>query len=92
MPFLEVETLRALLAARTPQADAIVARTPDGRLHPLCACYHARTLPLVTRQLQKGRFALHTLLEQLSDVRFVDLPAGPLRNVNKLSDLHAGSW
>ena len=87
MPFLEVETLRTLLAARTPAADAIVARTPDGRRHPLCACYHARTLPVVIQQLQKGRFALRTLLEQLSDVRFVDLPAGPLRNVNRPVDL-----
>lgn len=87
MPFLEAETLRWLLAARPPEADAVVAKTPDGRLHPLCACYHARTLSVVTQQLNKGRFALHNLLKQLPEVHGVDLPTGPLRNVNRPADL-----
>ncbi|HMB89606.1 MAG TPA: molybdenum cofactor guanylyltransferase [Rhodothermales bacterium] len=89
MPFLAVEVLRTLLAARTPTADAIVARTPDGRLHPLCACYHTRTLSVVREQMEGGNRALHALLNGLPQVLFVDLPATPLRNVNRPADLHA---
>ena len=87
MPMLDAETLRTLLAARTPAVDAVVAQTPDGKRHPLCACYHTRTLPVVTQQLATGSRALHALLDQLPSVFFVDLPPGPLRNVNHPADL-----
>lgn len=87
LPFLTEESLRTLLASRTRQAHAVVARSPDGRLHPLCACYHRRALPAVTAHLAAGRYALYALLEALPNVRVVDLPAGPLRNVNTPADL-----
>lgn len=87
MPFLTAGVLHALLEARTPEAAAVVARTPDGRLQPLCACYHRRVLPLVEAHLAAGRLALHALLDHLKNVQYVDLPAGPLRNVNRPSDL-----
>ena len=87
MPFVTPEALQALAAARAPDVDAVVARTPDGRLHPLCACYHQNTLPTVEAHLAAGRLALHALLDHLKNVCYVDLPAGPLRNVNLLSDL-----
>ena len=38
MPFITPVVMQALLAARGPNTEAVVARTPDGRYHPLCAC------------------------------------------------------
>ena len=87
MPFVTADVLQALAAARGPETDAVVARTLDGRYHPLCACYHQRTRPLVEAHLAAGTLAMHALLDRLKNVRFVDLPAGPLRNVNRVSDL-----
>ncbi len=90
MPFITPEVLQALLAARGPDVAAVVARTPDGRGHPLCACYHQRTVPVVEAHLAAGTLAMHALLDHLDKVKYVDLPAGPLRNVNHLSDLAEG--
>ncbi len=87
MPFLTPAVVQALLAARGPDVEAVVARTPDGRSHPLCACYHQNTLPAVEAHLAAGTLAMHALLDRLKNVSFVDLPAGPLRNVNRVSDL-----
>ena len=87
MPFVTAEVFAALLAARGPDIEAVVARTPDGRRHPLCACYHRNTLPTVEAHLAAGTLAMRALLDGLKNVRYVDLPAGPLRNVNRVSDL-----
>ena len=87
MPFITPEVLRALTAVRGPKVDAVVARSPDGRLHPLCACYHQNIVPVVEAHLEAGTLAMHRLLDGLDHVKYVDLPAGPLRNVNRLSDL-----
>ena len=87
MPFLSAHVLHRLLAARTQTADAVVARSGDGRLHPLCACYHRRTLAVVEAHLETQRLALHALLDALKTVCVVDLPSGALRNVNRPSDL-----
>lgn len=86
LPDLTPEVLRTILAARTSDADAIVARTPDGRLHPLCAAYHRRLLPSAEAHLADGRRALHDLLGAVH-TREVPLPAAPLRNVNAPGDL-----
>ena len=88
LPFLTTAALRTLLAARSPDADAVVAETPDGRRHPLCACYRRRILPAVEAQLAAGAFALHALLEKAA-VLYVPLPEQPLRNVNARADLAA---
>ena len=86
MPQLTAGALRTLLAARTPEADAVVARSPDERLHPLCAAYHRRTLQTVEAHLAAGRFALHAVLEHLA-VHSVELSTTVLRNVNTPADL-----
>ncbi len=87
MPFITQDVLRALVQARTPETVAIVARTPDGRWHPLCACYHQQTVSIVEEQLNQGIYALHAMLERLDRVAFVDLPSDPLRNINHPTDL-----
>ncbi|MDX1546289.1 MAG: molybdenum cofactor guanylyltransferase [Rhodothermales bacterium] len=86
LPFLTPAVLQTLLAARTRDVDAVVGRTPDGRLHPLCAVYHRRLAAVAATRLRSGRRALHGLLAAIRAAP-VDLPAGPLRNVNRPADL-----
>ena len=87
LPFVTVAVLKSLLDARTFEADATVARTPDGRLHPHCACYHRRVLRIVDEQIERGELAFHRLLGRLSKVRIVDAPQAPLQNVNYREDV-----
>lgn len=86
LPYLTPAVLRTLLAARTQDFDAVVGRTPDGRLHPLCAAYHRRLAGVAAARLCTDRRALHGLLAAIRTAP-VDLPAGPLRNVNRPADL-----
>ena len=87
MPFLTSAVLHTLLEAREAGVDAVVARTPDGRTHPLCACYRTTLLPVIEMQLHQKALAMHALLHRAKNVTFVDLPTGPLRNVNRIADL-----
>ena len=91
MPFLTPEALEAVTRARAPGLDAVVARTPDGRLQPLCACYHTSVLPVVAARLRSGRRSMRGLLERLGAVRVVPLPEAPLRNVNRPGDLRGSA-
>lgn len=86
LPALTADALRTLVAARSDDADAILAVTPDGRRHPLCACYHRSIASLIAEQLARGHYAMHALLDRLS-VREVVVSAEALRNVNTPSDL-----
>ncbi|RMF52790.1 MAG: molybdenum cofactor guanylyltransferase [Bacteroidetes bacterium] len=87
LPFLTEAVLRTLLAACRPGVDAVVPRTPDGRRHPLCAAYATTVRPVVAEQLAAGRRALHALLDRLEAVHLIDVPAAPLRNINRPDDL-----
>lgn len=87
MPFLTDAALEALRAACSDDVQAVVARTPDGRRHPLCACYQERILPMVDACLRGGNQALMALLDALPRVRYVDLAPDALRNVNVATDL-----
>lgn len=89
MPFLTAEALDAVTRPRAHGLDAVVARTPDGRTQPLCACYSAAILPVVEAQLRSERRSMHGLLERLGAVRVAPLPEAPLRNVNRPGDLKA---
>ena len=86
MPFLTVEALRKLLEARTEDAEAVVAVSPGGQRHPLCACYRRSVLAQVEAQIENKSYALHALLDQLRTVE-VALPAEVVRNINRPSDL-----
>ncbi|NBC16337.1 MAG: NTP transferase domain-containing protein, partial [Bacteroidetes bacterium] len=58
LPFVTPGLLKRLLSHRTPTAKAVVPTTPDGRIHPLCAIYHRRLLPIVQAHLDAGQRAL----------------------------------
>lgn len=87
MPFLTSDALRLLLDVAGTTTDAVVGQDADGRLHPLCACYHRRTLPVVTERLAQRQLALTDVLASFQTVRTVCLPSGVLRNINRMRDL-----
>lgn len=56
MPLIEPEVLESLWRSVRDDAQAVWPRTPDGRVHPLCALYHRRAAARVTAALDAGRF------------------------------------
>ena len=87
LPFLTPEVLGALLSARDDPEHPVVACTPDGRRHPLCALYPRSLRSVAGELLEAERLAMHGLLRTSGPVREVPVPHEPLRNVNARSDL-----
>jgi molybdopterin-guanine dinucleotide biosynthesis protein A len=87
MPHVTPDGFRALLTARNASADAIVARSEDGRRHPLFACYQrTQALDAIQHNLSEGTLALHALLDRLA-VREVAVASRVVHNVNRPRDL-----
>jgi len=87
LPHLTTGVLEHLLSARHDSVDAVVARTPDGRTHPHCALYRcAPAARAASTLLASNRRAFHALLDRLT-IRIIDVPALPLHNVNRPSDV-----
>lgn len=87
MPHVTPDGFRALLRARTASADVIVARSEDGRRHPLFACYRReRSLQSIRHCLSEGEYALHALLDRLA-VCEVAVSSRIVHNVNRPHDL-----
>lgn len=87
MPFLTPGCLLELMAEASQDVDAVVARGPDGRIHPLLACYRSSILPTIERCLKGRSFAMKTLISNLRRVRYVTFQDDTLRNVNRPKDL-----
>ena len=87
MPYLTPDILQQIVTARFGDVKAVVARTPEGRLQPLCACYRSDILPIVEEQIRNGRLSMHALLDAIGEMQLVDVPEGPLRNVNRRDDV-----
>ena len=87
IPYVTPDVLWLLTDARSTDTAAVLARTPDGRNQPLCACYSAVIRSVVEEQLSAGRLSMSELLGLLSPVRIVEVPGAPLRNINTPSDL-----
>jgi len=87
VPFVSPDVLRSLVAECAPGVAAVVPETDDGRLQPLCACYHASVLAVVEAHLLEDRLAMHDLVRHLDPVRTVPFPAGTFRNINHPGDL-----
>jgi molybdopterin-guanine dinucleotide biosynthesis protein A len=84
LPNLDWRKLRELMAtaAEDPDADAVVPVDERGRLHPLCAVYHRRTLPTWEAALGNGTLRLQTVLEGLRVRRLLQADSRWLTNVN----------
>lgn len=87
MPYATPDGFRTLLHARDAPAHAIVARSADGRRHPLFACYRrTRALDAIQHGIAENSYALHALLDRLA-VREVAVPSRIVHNVNRPHDL-----
>ncbi|MDX2179869.1 MAG: molybdenum cofactor guanylyltransferase [Bryobacteraceae bacterium] len=76
MPTLSVEIIARLAAV---PGDCVVAETPDGRMHPLCAVWPKKLLPLVQDALDRD---LRRVLDALREIDIVRLPIDRLVNAN----------
>ncbi len=86
LPFITSELLRRLLLERSDDPDAVLARV-DGEPQPVCALYHRRIIAAVEDRLEGKTHSMKGLVDRLPQVRFVDVPAAVLRNINRPSDL-----
>jgi len=87
VPFVQPDVLRSIANARAPDLRAVVPETDDGRLQPLCACYHVSALPIAEAHLCEGRLKMHDFIRALDPVRTLAFSAETFRNVNRVEDL-----
>ena len=81
LPFFTRELGQAMLRAFREGADCLICRDETGRVHPVCAIYHRRALPVVTGQLQVGDFRMMHLLANLKTDYF-PVTAAQMQNAN----------
>lgn len=82
---------RLLDVAVTTGVDALVPKTPDGRLQPLCAVYAKQARAPLARALRDGR---RKITDALDSIRWEAFPVdqiSPFVNINYFSDLHSFS-
>ena len=53
-------------AAEGGDWDTVAVRDARGRLHPLCAVYHRRCLPLIQRALDSGEYRVLSAFDRLN--------------------------
>ena len=88
LPLVNVTALRGLLdaAAAEPDSDAVIPVSPDGRIHPLCAVYHRRSLPAWERALAARTLRVRSVLDTLRTAFVPQADGRWLTNVNTPAD------
>jgi molybdopterin-guanine dinucleotide biosynthesis protein A len=82
MPGITRQILLDLLyRAETTSADCVAAAGSDAEPEPLCAVYHRRCLPAVSRALRDNRLRMKTLLAELGAETMPVAPSA-VANVN----------
>lgn len=82
MPSLTLEILLDLLRhAAVSRGDCIAAAGRSGEPEPLCAVYHRRCLPVVTRAIREKRLKMRRLLAEL-EAELVPVDPATVANVN----------
>ena len=88
MPLARASHVAVLLeAAASGSADAILPRTPDGRLQPLFAVYAKTALVPLERALSRGT---RKIIDALDGLHWIEVPVpdgNAFANVNRPSDL-----
>jgi molybdopterin-guanine dinucleotide biosynthesis protein A len=84
MPLIRPDVLKAIANGVRGGLEAVWPRTPDGRLHPLCAAYHKSAATAVSRALDQGRFKVRDAFDPAA-IAIVDV--AELFNVNTPEDL-----
>ena len=87
MPGLTRDDLAALLAAASAHdGDCVVAVSPGGRRHPLCAVYHRRCLPAVSEAVSSKRLKMMDLVATLRPLIVPLNDPAHLGNINTPQD------
>ncbi len=69
MPAITADLLRLLLLrAETAQRDCVAATGPYGQPEPLCAVYHRRCLPALTRSIRDKRLRMRDFVKEIGAV------------------------
>ncbi|MFS0654300.1 molybdenum cofactor guanylyltransferase [Bacillus sp. 179-C3.3 HS] len=90
MPFIRKETAQMLVTYCSPQVDAVVPQI-EGRLQPLFALYHRRSLLFMKECLEENQLAMINLLQKLQvhivSEEELDVSPNEFHNINRRSDL-----
>jgi molybdopterin-guanine dinucleotide biosynthesis protein A len=82
MPAVTADLLRALLLrAETAKRDCVAAVGPYGQPEPLCAVYHRRCLPALTRAIRDKRLRMRDFVKEIGAV-WVAVDKSAIANVN----------
>ncbi len=88
MPLASPAQVAGLLEATAGcETDAVVPRTPDGRLQPLFAVYRHTALGPLSRALGSGTRRLATALDSVRWTELAVSDGRPFANVNRREDL-----
>lgn len=89
LPLLDEDTLRQLIAARDPDADATAFRSRfDDLPEPLCAIWEPSSHALLSQRLREDKYCPRKALI-LSRTRLLPPPGNALDNVNTPQELDA---
>jgi len=82
MPAVTADLLRELLLrAETAERDCVAAVGPYGQPEPLCAVYHRRCLPALTRSIRDKRLRMRDFVKEIGAV-WVAVDKSAIANVN----------
>ena len=70
LPFFTRELAQQMCAAFRPEADCLVCRDETGHVHPVCAIYRKKMLPLVCAQIRSGKYRMMDLLARAQQQTF----------------------
>lgn len=86
MPSVTADLLRVLLLrAETAERDCVAATGPYGQPEPLCAVYHRRCLPALTRSIRDKQLRMRDFVKEIGAV-WVAVDKLALANVNTPSE------
>lgn len=89
LPNVTKELPRLLLEHFPEEADVMVCRDGNGRIHPLCGIYRKRVLPVIRAQLEADERRMRMLLEKVK-CAYLDtaeyLPDDTFYNMNTHED------
>jgi molybdenum cofactor guanylyltransferase len=82
MPAVTADLLRVLLLrAETAERNCVAATGPYGQPEPLCAVYHRRCLPALTRSIRDKRLRMRDFVKEIGAI-WVPVDKLALANVN----------
>ncbi len=68
LPWYNKRVTEVLLQETAEAADAVVFKTGDGRVHPLCGVYRMNCLPVIEQLLEEKCYKLQALLDRVRTV------------------------